>query len=80
LNHEALFLAPLLEEEMMVGAWTRAQARTTVAVDGGGGDVQLAQAASEPGSSSAAKKKVVVPVVAKQPTKDRHTKVDGRGW
>jgi hypothetical protein len=57
-----------------VVAWTRLQTRVVVVVDGGGGDT-----ASAPGSSSGAEKKVVVLAVAKRPTKDRHTKVDGHG-
>ncbi|KAG2556154.1 transcription factor PCF3-like [Panicum virgatum] len=42
----------------------------------GAGEVQLAQAS---GSSGGAEKKAVVPAPAKRPTKDRHTKVEGRG-
>jgi hypothetical protein len=46
----------------------------------GAGEVQLAQAAAPAsGSSGGAEKKAVVPAAAKRPTKDRHTKVEGRG-
>ena len=46
----------------------------------GAGKVQLAQAAPAPGSSGGAdQKKAVAPAPAKRPTKDRHTKVEGRG-
>ncbi|OEL12698.1 Transcription factor PCF3 [Dichanthelium oligosanthes] len=45
----------------------------------GAGEVRLTQAAPASGSSGGAEKKAVVPAGPKRPTKDRHTKVEGRG-